>query len=154
MPEPSHPYVDNVSMAEGGEEITLSVEVTDFEAKRGGIEISGQASQPNGALAIISQAVDFDKDATKKSDGWFVNVTAQTIPPVEFDESQEVTVSVSVAKVWVTVLGHDPTSSRPRTPGAAKEWGKVTGASQQIGKTWAQHREEEAYKAQQAPQLA
>jgi hypothetical protein len=146
--EPSHPYVDSVSMAEDGEQITLSVEVTDFETHRGGIEISGQATQPGGAFATFSQAVNFDKDATHKDDGWFVNVTAKTIPPVMFNENQEITVFVSVAKVWVTVLGHDAASSY--TPGSTPKWEQVTGASQQTGKTWAQYRKEQAEAAQPA----
>ena len=79
---PSHPYVDSVSM--NGNQIDLSVEVTDFKTTKGSIEISGQATQVGGALAMISQVVDFTKDATEEPDGYFVTVTANVVPPIRF----------------------------------------------------------------------
>src|SRR4029077_19360413 len=88
-----------------GNQIDLSVEVTDFKTTKGSIEISGQATQVGGALAMISQVVDFTKDATEEPDGYFVTVTANVVPPIRFKKDQDITVFVRVARVWVTVLG-------------------------------------------------
>ena len=134
---PSHPYVDSVSM--NGDQINLSVEVTDFETNKGGIEISGQATQVGGALAIFSQVVDFAKDAAKEDDGYFVTVTANVVPPIRFKKDQDITVFVRVAKVWVTVLGEHNTAvtavggtdANPDTT-----WDRVKGSSQLTNQSW------------------
>ena len=47
-----HPWVYSVTKTDG--KITFQVEVTDFKPTAGDIEISGQATQVNGALARIS----------------------------------------------------------------------------------------------------
>ncbi len=136
--DPSHPYVDSVSMA-FGDAITLSVEVTDFATAKGEIEISGQATQHGGAFAVFSKVVDFDKEATQKDDGWFVDVTAKTIPPVQFDKGQEITVFVRVARVWVTVLGQGgPMNSQLSGSGAAPatQWAEIKGSSQLSKRPW------------------
>jgi hypothetical protein len=88
-----------------GNQIDLKVEVTDFQATQGCIEISGQATQVGGAFAPIYQVVDFASEAKQEPDGWFVTVTAGAIPPVRFKKDQDITVFVRVARVWVTVLG-------------------------------------------------
>ena len=148
--DPSHPYVDSLSMA-FPDKISLSVEVTDFETTKGGIEISGQATQDSGALATFSEVVDFARDATQTNDGWFVNVTAKTIPPVQFDKDEEITVFVRVARVWVTVLEQGADTEVSGSGGdALTKWGRVKGSSQLIGKSWQEWRTEQAEKAQQA----
>ncbi len=135
---PVHPYVDSVSMA-FGDEITLSVEVTDFETTKGELEITGQATQIGGAFATISKVVDFDKEAIQTDDGWFVDVTAKTIPPTQFDPAREITVFVRVARVWVTVLGQggaiNPRVTHP-DGGPATHWGQIIGSSQLTKRHW------------------
>jgi hypothetical protein len=136
--DPVHPYVDSVSMA-SAKEITLSVEVTDFETTKGAIQISGQATQDSGALATFNEVVDFAKKARHKGDGWFVDVTAKTIPPTQFDPAQEITVFVRVARVWVTVLGQggdiNPRVTHP-DGGPATHWGQIIGSSQLTKRHW------------------
>jgi hypothetical protein len=122
-----------------GDEITLSVEVTDFETTKGELEISGTATQNGGAFATFSKVVDFDKEAIQTDDGWFVDVTAKTIPPTQFDPAQEITVFVRVARVWVTVLGQggdiNPRVTHP-DGGPATHWGQIIGSSQLTKRHW------------------
>jgi hypothetical protein len=135
-------------------EITLSVEVTDFETTKGAIQISGQATQVSGALATFNQVVDFAKKAKKESDGWFVDVTAKTVPPVEFDPQQEITVFAWVGKAWVTVLGQDPPrAAGTRTAGSGggptTKWGQIKGSSQLTNQSWAESRTAQQQAGQQ-----
>ena len=132
-PPPVHPYVDSVSMA-SREAITLSVEVTDFATTKGELEISGTATQEGGAFATFTQVVDFDKEASQEDDGWFADVTAKTIPPVQFDPNKAITVFVRVARVWVTVLGQD--AANPYTTGSTTKWGQIKGSGQLTNKPW------------------
>jgi len=62
-------------------------------------------------------------------------VTAKTIPPVEFDTAQEITVFVRVARVWVTVLGQGG-AINPRLSGRAKNWGQIKASAQLTKKHW------------------
>lgn len=136
-PTPSHPYVDSVSM--NVDQISLSVEVTDFETTKGGIEISGQATQVGGALATFSQVVDFAKDATKEDDGYFVDVTAKTIPPFRFKKDQDITVFVRVARVWVTVLGEQDaadTAVEGTDADGTTKWDLPRKSSQLTNQSW------------------
>jgi len=134
---PSHPYVDSVSM--NGNQIDLSVEVTDFKTTKGSIEISGQATQVGGALAMISQVVDFTKDATEEPDGYFVTVTANVVPPIRFKKDQDITVFVRVARVWVTVLGeHNAAGSSVEGTDADPDttWDEPKKSSQLTNQSW------------------
>jgi hypothetical protein len=137
--DPVHPYVDSVSMA-SAKEITLSVEVTDFETTKGAIQISGQATQDSGALATFNEVVDFAKKARHKGDGWFVDVTAKTVPPVKFDPAQKITVFAWVGKAWVTVLGAgapDGVAPEESANGQSKQWwGQTKESSQLTNKRW------------------
>ena len=133
-PPPVHPYVDSVSMA-SRDAITLSVEVTDFATTKGELEISGTATQEGGAFATFTQVVDFDKEAAEEDDGWFADVTAKTIPPVQFDPDKAITVFVRVARVWVTVLGQDA-AANPYTTGSTTKWGQIKGSGQLTNKPW------------------
>jgi hypothetical protein len=131
----SHPYVDSVSM--NGNQINLKVEVTDFETTKGGIEISGQATQVSGALALFSQVVDFTKDAVEDPDGWFVTVTANVIPPIRFKKDQDITVFVRVARVWVTVLGEQSTAALAGTDADPDTtWDRLRESSQLTNQSW------------------
>jgi hypothetical protein len=113
-----YPYVDSAVIT--GDKITFRVEVTDFKTTEGGIEISGQATQVGGALAEISAIAQVP--ATPNGEGedqgkYFVDVTADTIPPKRFRKDQDVTVFVRVSKVWVTVLGEHTTGPVADTTG-------------------------------------
>jgi hypothetical protein len=104
----AHPYVDSVSVM--GNQITLRVEVTDFKATEGGLEISGLVTQTGGAFANFSEIVDIATATSGDNGELFVDVTADTAPPYPFRKDQDVTVFVRVAKVWVTVLGEHSTA--------------------------------------------
>jgi hypothetical protein len=110
-----HPYVDKATVANN--KITLRVEVSDFGATGGLVEVTGQATQTGGALAIISATPQVpatpngDPDDPKDKDRYFVDVTADAIPPHQFRKDQDVTVFVRVSRVWVTVLGEQSTSA-------------------------------------------
>jgi hypothetical protein len=138
-PNPSHPYVDSVSMA--GKQIKLSVEVTDFMNGGGSIEISGQATQSGGGCANIYQIVDVTKATQGDTPGeWFVTVTADTIPPYPFRKGQDVTVFIRTARVWSSVLGEH--TAAPTLYGSLPIAGKgttwdVRGAVTQVsGQKW------------------
>lgn len=122
-----HPYVDSVKLSNN--QVTLSVEVTDFGPSGGYVEVSGQASQVGGALAIISQTVEVPAKPNGEGDdenSYFVDVTAAVISSKQFRIDQNVSVFVRVSRTWLTVLGKDPA----RIPDQA-ETGNV-----QPGATW------------------
>jgi hypothetical protein len=102
----SHPWVYSVTKTDG--KITFQVEVTDFKPTAGDIEISGQATQVNGAFARISCITNMTaafKGTGDDADRDFVNVEATPIGEQSFTEDEDVTVFVQVSKAWVTVLG-------------------------------------------------
>ena len=112
MPPQPHPWVYSAKITDG--KITFRVEVTDFKPTAadigisGDIEISGQATQVNGAFARISCITNMDASFKGKGDDAdrdFVNVEATPIGEQPFTEDKDVTVFVQVSKVWVTVLG-------------------------------------------------
>lgn len=142
----AHPYVYSVSMADDGNQISLVVEVTDFIATGGTVEISGQATQVNGAFANIFAYVDV-KDATPGDDNetrngqplMYVTVTAPIASTYRFRKDLDVTIFVRVSKVWVTVLG-EPTQLGPNKIGQNAEkgttWKDARGVTQVDGKTF------------------
>ena len=138
MPDPSHPYVDSVSMA--GNQIKLSVEVTDFMTTGGSVEISGQATQDGGGCANIYKLVDLSKATEGDPGEWFVTVTADTVPPCHFRKDQPVTVFIRTARVWVSVLGV-PTMAETLSlsgPAADKDttWDTKGPVTQVTGQKW------------------
>jgi hypothetical protein len=108
-----YPYVGSAVIT--GNQITFRVVVTDFKTTEGGIEISGQATQVGGALAEISAIAQVPAAPNGDNGEYFVEVTADTIPPKRFRKDQDVTVFVRVSKVWVTVLGEHSTGPQPET---------------------------------------
>ena len=127
----SHPWVYSVTKTDG--KITFQVEVTDFKPTAkdigisGDIEISGQATQVNGAFARIScitNMTDSFKGTGDDADRDFVNVEATPIGEQSFTEDEDVTVFVQVSKVWVTVLGAGVEVEGPGTgPIERPTWG-------------------------------
>jgi hypothetical protein len=123
-----------------GDQIKLSVEVTDFKAAGGSVEISGQATQVGGGFADIYKIVDMT-EATEDDPGeWFVTVTADTAPPYRFRKDQDVTVYVRTAKVWVSVLGEQTgwstSSGEDPTADDDTKWDKRGAVIQVNGKKW------------------
>ena len=98
----SHPRVYSVTCTGG--KITARVEVTDFQTTEGAIEITGEATQVNGAWARVSGIAD-RATATEEDDKYFVDVEGALIPDHKFNANKDVTAFVRVSKTWVTVLG-------------------------------------------------
>jgi len=110
--------------------MTLSVEVTDFQDTTGPIEITGEATQVNGAWARISTIADRAKATevtTKEGDKYFVkyfvDVEAIPTPDSQFTPDEDVTIFVRVAQTWVTVLGSGTDGPGPETQ-MGQIWGK------------------------------
>ena len=143
----SHPYVDSVSMADDGKQISLVVEVTDFIATGGTLEISGQATQVSGAFANISAYVDVkdavpgDNNETRNGQPeMFVTVTVPIAATYRFRKDLDVTIFVRVSKVWVTVLGESTqvgASEIGQNAVKGTKWNTARGVTQVDGKTWA-----------------
>ena len=133
-----HPYVDSVTLTNN--KITFRVEVSDFGPSGGYVEVSGQASQVGGALAIIFQTVEVPDAPNGDGDddkAYFVNVTADTVGPNPFRKDQNVSVFVRVARAWLTVLGKapapEPVPPQPIPPGMA--WDLVRANARYDGTT-------------------
>jgi hypothetical protein len=120
-----HSYVDSVTLTNN--QLTLQVEVSDFRASGGYVEVSGQASQVGGALAVIYQTVNVPQAPApapapaangngngtgNEAQEYFVEVTAAPVAgSVAFQAGQDISVFVRVARVWLTVLGNDPAAA-------------------------------------------
>jgi hypothetical protein len=106
-PDPSNPYVTSAKFAGG--QMTFKVLVDDFQSdEEEYVEISGYATQTGGAFANIYQIAAIPAKANNTGKKDYVEVTAKTGPKKHFRSDQEVTVSIRVAKVWITVLGINP----------------------------------------------
>jgi hypothetical protein len=127
----SHPWVYSAMINNDGT-ITFRVEVTDLRATKKAIEISGMATQDNGAFAPIYRIIDMPKEPNGDSDDleergrYFLDATAAPTTDQPFDASLKITIFVRVSKVWVTVLGpgsDDPVTSREVPPKPRPTWG-------------------------------
>lgn len=136
-----HPWVYSATIADG--KITFRVEVTDLQTTVGAIEISGIATQVNGAFAPIYRIINIpagpngDLKDPDQADKYFVNVDAYPTADHPFTANEDVTVFVRVSKVWVTVLGpgsDDEGSQRPRSKTTS------SGTEPTPGPTWGKHR--------------
>jgi hypothetical protein len=122
----SHNWVYSVTLTP--EKMTLSVEVTDFQATTGPIEITGEATQVNGAWARIS-TIAYSHNVTKEGDKYFVDVEAVPTPDHQFTIDEDVTIFVRASKTWVTVLG--PGTDEPdQGTQVGQVWGKFKKDSQ------------------------
>ncbi|MGZ3318106.1 MAG: hypothetical protein ACXU95_12470 [Isosphaeraceae bacterium] len=121
-----HPYVDKATMTNG--KITFRVEVTDLQTTQGAIEITGEATQANGAFAPISCVTNIPSAPNGEGEDagrYFVDVNADPNPNPDnpFKNDQDITIFVRVSKVWVTVLGPGTDEVAPRT-NESPTWGK------------------------------
>jgi hypothetical protein len=123
-PGVSHPWVYSATITNGT--ISFRVEVSDLKTTVGAIEISGIATQVNGAFAPIYRIINIpdgpngDKDDPQEVGRYFLDVEATPTADHPFRPDEDVTVFVRVSKVWVTVLG---SGSGPRTVAAGPTWG-------------------------------
>src|SRR5215471_11815512 len=105
------PHVDKIEQqpdGTGSVKLALSVLLTGFE-KDESVTVSGYATQNGGSMVTIfdTQTVDsvgFDGVA---------NLTVYVTPPEPFNPEEEITIVISAAKVWMTVLKKDDTDAAP-----------------------------------------
>jgi hypothetical protein len=133
-PTPSHPWVYSATNTNGT--ITFHVEVTDFQTTVGPIEITGVATQVNGAYAPIFGVTDVpaapngDPADADQAGRYFVDVTATPTTEHPFTPTEDITVFTRASKVWVTVLG----------PGSDDGTAVARGTTDKPGPTWGKHR--------------
>ena len=139
----SDPYVTSAKITNG--RITLSVRVDDFKAGDY-VEISGQATQTNGAFAnfydiqqvptkpnVLANAPN-NPDADDK-DHFYIYVTGAPSPH-QFSNSHDVSAVVRAGRVWLTVLkGQALSGGIGTTAGEGTTWIKKT-FSQINGASW------------------
>jgi hypothetical protein len=131
-----HPWVYSATIT--GSKISCHVEVSDLSATVGAIEISGIATQVNGAFAPIYRIIDIpkgpngDPDDPDQENGYFVDVVADPTADHPFRDDEDVTVFVRVSKVWVTVLGPGSDDDRQKS--------NEIGQPKPPGPTWGKHR--------------
>jgi hypothetical protein len=127
-------YVPKAELKDG--KILLTVQVADFTPGEA-VEISGQATQNNGALATFydiqnapsaNNSGDWGADPAAQPDS-ASSVTVEAYPvdaalfEAGFEAGEPVTVVARVAKVWVTVLSKDDTDEK------IKAWTESTAAT-------------------------
>ena len=136
----SHGFVTSATLQNG--KITFSVGVYEFKAGEP-VEISGYATQTNGAFVNIYQIVQVPVMADPAVDVT-VAVPANPQSRKQFDPNEQITVVIRAAKVWVTVLGSNPQiGSEAVSSGSPITWGDVQVVTKLNGDTgtpgsWAQ----------------
>jgi hypothetical protein len=114
------------------DKILLTVQVGDFQPGEA-VEISGQATQNNGALATfydIQNAPAINNSGDTAAQPYSASSLTVEAHPVDatlfeagFEAGEPVTVVARVAKVWVTVLSKDDTDEK------IKAWTESTAAT-------------------------
>ena len=97
----SHDYVTEIDLKDDGS-LALTVWISGFEAGTP-VEISGSATQTNGAMATF---YDVQRLPAREPGGSaFLTVTAA--PAGDFVAGEVITVVTRAAKIWGTVLSED-----------------------------------------------
>lgn len=122
---PSQPLskVNRIELNEKNQTISLQVGLDGFY-EDSPIEISGQATQPNGTVATF-YAIRTMPKAVQKADGTpeeaVVTVTSvSAVPPNKFDPEMPITVVSRAAEVWITTLDKED-GIRPEEDGSSPE---------------------------------
>lgn len=124
----SNPYVTNVAFISN--QIVLTVEVDEY-APGDTVEISGTATQTNGAFAVFNA---IQRVPAPNPDGkTYMYVKAP--PSEDFKKGHAVTVVLRAGRVWTTVLGEEQSEpgSPPRGPRLPSSGGD---ASAEDGHAW------------------
>ena len=93
----ANPYVENVAFIKN--QIVLAIRVDEYPENEV-LEISGYATQSNGALAVFNDIKAVPKPNPDGSDYMYV----EAAPSQGFKKGQAVTVVLRAARVWTTVL--------------------------------------------------
>lgn len=124
-PPPPRPYVTNVTLKNN--QIVLTVKVDDYPPGEP-LEISGHATQNNGAFAVF---YDLQPVPEPNPDGTaYMYVKAPQSQ--EFEQGHDVTVVLRAARVWTTVLGEE----QPEQGSATVVGPQVQGESAGEGVNW------------------
>jgi hypothetical protein len=124
-----NPHVEKIEQqpnGTGGVKLALSVLLTGFE-KDESVTVTGYATQSSGNLVTI---FDTQKVDSVGFDG-VANLTVYVTPPAQFKPEEEITIVISAAKVWATVLKNDGTTTwnaeyypgAPGPGGQGSTWG-------------------------------
>jgi hypothetical protein len=124
-----NPHVEKIEQqpnGTGGVKLALSVLLTGFE-KDESVTITGYATQSGGNMVTI---FDTQKVDSVGFDG-VANLTVYVTPPAQFKPQEEITIVISAAKVWATVLKNDGTTTwnaeyypgAPGPGGQGSTWG-------------------------------
>jgi hypothetical protein len=122
------PHVDKIEQQPNGTgvKLALSVLLTGFEPNES-VTITGYATQNSGTMVNIFDTQTVGSVSSDK----VANVTVYVTPPQEFKPEEEITIVISAAKVWMTVLKKDGTDPAPDTTTWQAEY--YTGAPGQGG---------------------
>lgn len=120
-PPPPYPYVRSATINKGQVEI-----IVELDPRESGyyVEVSGSATQTGGAFANFYGISEATVDpASPSGSNPTVKVSSDPLPPNKFWNDEDVTFVIRVSKVWLTVLGPQPTDpgTAPRTAGPADE---------------------------------
>jgi hypothetical protein len=102
-----HTAVTEIELRDDGS-FAFTIEVFGFDPGTR-VEISGSATQANGAIATFYDIQDLPP--AEPDGGSFLTVTAA--PSTGFDQGEEISVVGRAAKIWGTVLSVDPGDQRP-----------------------------------------
>ena len=98
---------------------TISIEVSVYGFETGApVEISGQATQANGAIATFYSVQAMPKHEDEESAPIWVE-SIPVVPPKKFSAGFPITVVARAAEAWVTLLDAADPGKIPNTPGAS-----------------------------------
>jgi hypothetical protein len=123
-PVPPHPWVTDVTL--NNNQIVLTVKIEGFTTGER-IELSGYATQENGAFAVFSGLQVVPTPAPNNKITMYVTALSSQ----NFQKGSPVTVVFRAARVWVTVLeesqdGQGNATQYPRTQGPQNPAGEDT----------------------------
>jgi hypothetical protein len=118
------PYVESATIQNNVIELTLEFDHPDSGSY---VEVSGSATQPNGAYANFYAIREVTPGLSDPSGpNPTVTVRANPVSQYQFDPTQVITFVIAAAPKWLTVLG--PGVGNPKT--AEETWDKVLRWSQ------------------------
>jgi hypothetical protein len=119
-----HPFVTTASVKNDLIEITVEFDYSDSGSY---VEVSGSATQSGGAFANFYDIAETTPGLTGPTGAFpTVSVSAHPLPPNKFRKDEDVTFVIRVAKVWLTVLGpQGSTSSSAEGPGVPADQGTM-----------------------------
>lgn len=125
----SNPYVTNVTIKNN--QVVLTIKIDDLPPGEP-LEISGQATQNDGALAVF---YDLQPVPEPTPDGT-IYMYVKAVPSQSFKKGHAVTVVLRAARVWTTVLGAPQPEGGSSQPVAASVVSQTQDDPAEDGMTW------------------